>query len=183
MQLLIFWDSSAPAGLELPVSRMISELTNVEVRVCPSPVILNGYVGSRQQTDARAVIDSIDLLKHRRDLPSPVLLFCGTDLFIGESSSVFGLARPLTGSAVVSMARLCNSYYGREDRDDDLVDRMVKEGAHEVGHLLGLDHCPDAACIMHNPITLDDLDRKRKSFCPACREQVAILSFRLDTIE
>jgi predicted Zn-dependent protease len=35
---------------------------------------------------------------------------------------------------------------------------------------------------MNNPITLDDLDRKRKSFCPACREQVAIRSFRVDTI-
>lgn len=182
MQLLIFWDSSAPAGLELPVSRTISELTGMAVRVCESPVILDGYVGLRRQTDARAVIDSIDLMKHREGLPSLVLLFCGTDLFIGGSSSVFGLARPLTGSAVVSSARLCNSYYGRQESDDDLVDRMVKEGAHEAGHLLGLDHCPDPACIMHNPITLDDLDRKKRAFCPDCRGRLDSRVIRVDTL-
>lgn len=62
------------------------------------------------------------------------------------------------------------------------MDRMVKEGAHEAGHLLGLDHCPDAACIMHNPITLDDLDRKRQGFCPECRTRLDCRPVRVDTL-
>ena len=68
---------------------------------------------------------------------------------------------------------LGNEYYGREGNDDDLIDRITKEGAHEVGHLVGLGHCDNTECIMFRPDTLDELDGKKKMFCPACREKLA----------
>jgi archaemetzincin len=74
---------------------------------------------------------------------------------------------------VVSTARLSNEYYGRDLNDDDLIDRITKEGTHEVGHLLGLEHCSDQECIMFKPDTLDELDRKKKMFCITCREDLA----------
>jgi len=49
---------------------------------------------------------------------------------------------------------------------------LFREGAHEVGHLLGLGHCDNPECIMFRPDTLDELDRKKKMFCEACREQL-----------
>jgi len=169
MHLLIFWDSDAPKGLELPVSRMISDLVSLPVKVCHNPLILNGYDGARRQTDARAVLDSVDIFKQRRGIGVPLLLVCGTDLFAEGYVSLFGLARPSSGSAVISTARLENAFYGMYHNDEAVTDRTVKEGAHEVGHLLGLDHCRNPECIMHNPLTLDDLDRKRKAFCTGCK--------------
>jgi archaemetzincin len=74
------------------------------------------------------------------------------------------------GAGVVSTARLSNEYYGMRGSDDDFIDRIVKEGAHEIGHLLGLPHCPDEKCVMFRPDTLDDMDRKKKTVCPTCRE-------------
>jgi len=76
------------------------------------------------------------------------------------------------GAAVVSTARSGNEYYGRDGDDDDLIDRITKEGAHEVGHLLGLGHCSNRECIMFRPITLDEPDRKKKMLCPICRGQL-----------
>jgi archaemetzincin len=73
---------------------------------------------------------------------------------------------------VVSTSRLGNEYYGRPGSDDDYIDRIAKEGAHEIGHLLGLPHCDDRECVMFKPDTLDELDRKKKVLCPACRKQL-----------
>ena len=90
------------------------------------------------------------------------------DLYAPGEEYVFGLARPERGTAVVSTARLHNHFYGRVPCDDDLMDRVAKEGAHEVGHLLGLEHCAERECVMYAPRSLDELDRKRKMVCPAC---------------
>jgi archaemetzincin len=172
MDLLIFWDSGAPGGLGLPVSRLIGDLFSLPARICPNPVILNGYVGSRRQTDARAVLDSLGFFRQRQGVAEPVLLVCGTDLFTEGVTSLFGLARPPSGVAVVSTARLENTFYGLHENEDDLIDRLVKEGAHEIGHLFSLGHCTDPECIMYPPLTLDDLDRKERRFCPECRRML-----------
>jgi len=172
MDLLIFWDSGAPCGLELPVSRFISDLFSVPAFVGANPVVLNGYSGSRRQTDARTVLDSLQLFRQRQGISSPVLLICGNDLFSEGVTSLFGLARPISRVAVVSTVRLDNRFYGISDNEDELIERIVKEGAHEIGHLLGLEHCPDPACIMYQPLTLDDLDRKERVFCEGCRERI-----------
>ena len=172
MDLFIFWDSGAPGGLGLPVSRLISDLFFLPASVGSNPVVMNGYVGSRRQTNARTVLDSLQLFRQRQGIPGPLLLVCGNDLFSEGVTSLFGLARPQSRVAVVSTARLDNRFYGLSEDEDELIDRIVKEGAHEIGHLLGLDHCPDPSCIMYQPLTLDDLDRKERAFCKGCRDRL-----------
>lgn len=180
MDLLIFWDSGAPGGFGLPVSRFIGDLFSLPARVCPNPLILNGYVGSRRQTDARAVLDTLGIFRQRQEIPGPILLVCGTDLFTEGVASLFGLARPHSRVAVVSTARLENSFYGLPECEEDLIDRLVKESAHEIGHLFSLDHCTDPECIMYAPLTLDDLDRKKRRFCPDCRSLLDRAVTRID---
>jgi archaemetzincin len=101
-----------------------------------------------------------------------MLLVVPDDLFTPREEYVFGLARPQHGTAVVSTARLHNRFYGRAASEDDLIDRIAKEGAHEIGHLLGLEHCNEHECVMYAPRSLDELDRKRKMCCPVCVERL-----------
>ena len=61
-----------------------------------------------------------------------------------------------------------NEYYGRHTNDEDLIERIAKEGSHELGHIYGLSHCSNHECIMFNPHTLDELDGKKEEFCPGC---------------
>lgn len=170
MHIHIFWDSGAPEGLQVPVVRNISALAGVQPSVAENPVRLMGYAGEKKQVDAALLLDSVSAYRRRHSIPDPILLVISQDLFIPRHSFVFGLAREREGVAVVSSARLCNSFYGRDPSDDDLIDRLSKEGAHEIGHLLGLTHCSVPECIMFKPDTLAELDCKKKIFCPACQQ-------------
>lgn len=182
MHIHIFWDSQSPAGLQMPVARSISSILGVKTPVCESPVRITGLDMIRKQVDAQALLDSIQVYKRRHGIAEPVLLVVHQDLFRSGNSFVFGLARESVGAGVVSTARLNNEYYGRRASDDDFIDRIVKEGAHEIGHLLGLPHCPDRECVMFKPDTLDELDRKKKILCPSCREHLdRILASQLET--
>ncbi|MBP2641329.1 MAG: putative Zn-dependent protease [Firmicutes bacterium] len=62
--------------------------------------------------------------------------------------------------AVVSTARL-------EDIED-----IGKEACHEVGHLLGLGHCPEN-CLMGTSWTVHSVSRKSGDLCRECREKLA----------
>jgi len=171
MSINILWDQQRPEGIELPVARMIEMILGKETGLVKYPFLVDGYDRDRNQHDAQQILDRMqDTLTRRYEITGPLLLITPRDLYVNGCDFVFGLARPSSSVAVVSTARLRNDYYGRVPDDTDLVDRAAKEGAHELGHLLGLGHCTDPECVMFRPRTLDELDRKRKVLCPACRE-------------
>jgi archaemetzincin len=99
-----------------------------------------------------------------------ILGVTGVDLTVPGLNFVFGLADPRGRGAVISLARLYPEFYGRP-RDPRLFkERALKEAVHELGHILGLGHCPDPACIMFFSNSLADTDRKGPGFCAGCRE-------------
>lgn len=52
--------------------------------------------------------------------------------------------------------------------------RLVKVANHEVGHTLGLDHCPANGCLMADMRgTMKFLDRRSGAFCNHCRRRLA----------
>lgn len=61
-------------------------------------------------------------------------------------------------TAVISLCRLASCADPQARRL-----RTLKEAVHELGHILGLAHCPDAGCVMHFSNALADTDRKGSS--------------------
>lgn len=98
-----------------------------------------------------------------------VLGITNVDLFVPGLNFVFGLADPASRAAVISLARLYPEFYG-QSRDPQLFKaRALKEAVHEIGHIIGLAHCPDPACIMFFSNSLADTDHKGPGFCTQCQ--------------
>ncbi|MDD3574628.1 archaemetzincin family Zn-dependent metalloprotease [Methanospirillum sp.] len=172
MNILIFWDRGAPGGLEVPVTRIISQILDIPAEVCESPILYNGFERGRDQFNASAILSCLDVFSRRNEEKSFILLVTGDDIFRPGNRYVFGLSRPATRTAVISSARLGNEYWGLPPDEMMLIDRLSREGAHEIGHLLHLDHCDNISCIMANPLTLDDLDKKKSMLCSSCQSKI-----------
>lgn len=99
-----------------------------------------------------------------------ILGVTGADLTAPGLNFVFGLADPRGRTAVISLARLYPEFYGQPRDPRRFKARAVKEAVHELGHLLGLGHCPDPACVMSFSNSLSDTDRKGPGFCDHCQD-------------
>ena len=90
------------------------------------------------------------------------------DLYVPGMNFVFGEARCPGHVAVISTRRLKPTPQNQRL----FRDRVLKEAAHEIGHTLGLKHCPDALCVMHFSEHIGDTDRKSAAFCKDCRSDL-----------
>lgn len=102
-----------------------------------------------------------------------LLAVTDVDLFIPILTFVFGEAQLGGRAAVVSTARLGSGPVVTDRRL--LVERLVKEGVHELGHTFGLIHCHDARCVMARSAGLLGVDGKGGSLCPPCRARLGEL--------
>ena len=118
----------------------------------------DAYDAMRKQYHALKIIETI-AQRHRPDSGFNLCLV-QDDIFVDRMNFIFGLADMRIKTAVVSTCRLNGTH---------LIDRLVKEIVHELGHLMGLGHCTDLQCVMHFSNTLSDTDKKTADLCSTCR--------------
>ena len=99
-----------------------------------------------------------------------VLAVTEIDLFVPILKYVFGAAQMEGRCAVISLHRLRPQFYGDEENEQLLLERLVKTALHELGHSLGLTHCRRRTCVMYSSTRIDDTDAKMADFCPTCQE-------------
>ncbi len=105
---------------------------------------------------------------------SRVIGIADVDLYVPRLHFVFGEADVLSGTAIVSLYRLRQEYYGLAPDEALFLERATKEIVHEVGHTFGLGHCPDIRCVMHFSNCLADTDLKEVHFCHKCRPKIIL---------
>ena len=52
-----------------------------------------------------------------------------------------------------------------------LIERLVKEAVHEVGHTVDLTHCDDYACAMAPSHAVEWIDLKEVTLCTSCQSR------------
>lgn len=151
----------------------IERAFGVRTKLGDQPIDLSiAYDPARKQYSSSAIL--LQLIDH---VPADMMKILGitdVDLFVPVLSYVFGEAQLDGIGAVVSVHRLKNSFYGLSEDDERMVERLVKEAVHELGHTFGLFHCNRVGCALNASTYVEDIDQKSEMLCAECRKAIGL---------
>jgi archaemetzincin len=134
------------------INREYPFLKVVNIRNTKLP--LEAYNTARKQYNATLVLSKIEKEK-KTDY---ALILTNSDLYADEMNFIFGEAI-FYSCAVLSIARL------------KTITLIQKEAIHEVGHILGLQHCK-LPCVMTFSNSVYEASKKSDSLCGKCKEKL-----------
>jgi archaemetzincin len=138
------------------------------------PVLERAFDKKRKQYRSNVILSEIQAFAAEKEDLNRVLGIVDVDIFVPELNFVFGEASCPGKAALMSLFRLRSEFYAEPSDDAVFLARAVKEAVHEVGHTLGLRHCPRGSCVMHFSNSIFDTDKKQSLFCDECSLQAAI---------
>lgn len=152
------------------ISSEIQGIYNLRVKVLPGiELTQNEYNLWRKQYDAEKILEKLGKsIGMHIDQTIPCIAITEEDIYYNGLNFVFALEEPLEGVGIVSTFRLREEFYGNAPNFSKLIDRVLKEILHVIGHLSGLDHCKNEECVMSFSPSVKQIDSKEVRFCENC---------------
>ena len=138
------------------------------------PVSKLAFDKKRNQYSSSVILNEVKVYASKSKRFHMVLGVVDVDLFVPELNYVFGEAYTPGRAALISLWRLKPQFYGENAGSTVFMLRALKESIHELGHNLGLQHCPRSLCVMHFSNSIFDTDKKQSLLCDQCYLQAAL---------
>jgi archaemetzincin len=149
----------------------IADAFHMPCEVIPRPLDPElAFHGERQQYHSSELLGRMQYFLNRDSWR--MLGVTSLDLYIPILTFVFGEAQMGGPCAIVSVHRLCQSFYGLPSDPELEGRRLLKEAVHEIGHTLNLAHCDDYQCVMAPSHAVEWIDLKESTLCAACHSQI-----------
>ena len=166
-----------PLGAEIPdadvriVSTALTEFYGLDVKILERVELPKAaWYPPRRRWRAEKLLDFL-----RARLPADgarVLGLTAADISTTkgkiEDWGVMGLGEVPGTAGVISTFR-CHK---RARNDQHARERLAKVAVHEIGHTLGLDHCPVRGCLMEDAEGSVLTSDREYDLCPRCRAQL-----------
>lgn len=160
-------DGVPPLELLDRLAAEAARLLGASCRIEPEPLDISfSYDELRRQAWSTPVL--VRLAERPHAPGSAVVGVTSLDLFVPVFTFIFGEAQMAGQAAIISTCRLRDEFYGLPPNPAWLVERLVKELLHELGHTQGLRHCGDWRCVMSSAHTVERIDVRQAAFCPDC---------------
>ena len=132
----------------------------------------NAYNALRRQYISDIILQELSKVFFRRNY-FRILGLTEANIYTDNLNFIFGQAIMNGCCAVVSIYMLDERNYGREEDNELLLLRTVKECVHELGHTLGLTHCKNPKCVMRFSNSISWVDYKNEDFCYVCKNKIS----------
>ena len=139
------------------------------------PVPQGAFDKKRSQYNSSLLLNEVRVYaaKKQQDFHR-ILGVVDADMYAFGLNYVFGEAYTPGATALVSVWRLKPEFYRDQPNQSLYLLRAQKEAVHELGHTLGVKHCPRSLCAMHFSNSIFDTDKKQNLLCDECYLQAAI---------
>ncbi len=167
--------------VEAGISFIFWEDYELDINRIPEEVL------QRTEFNERNQIDISSLIKLFRSSVKPEssvidIIFLSSDIYYKDKEYIFAATHIPSKTIVISLCRLSRTYdLGGFTDENTLRTRVFKEILHELGHLLGLDHCNDEKCVMSFSPNLRALDDKLPFFCRVCVDRLKAMGYKVFT--
>jgi len=170
----------APVGLVPPqvldwIEEAAGEWFTFPIRRLPAMAIpVGAFDAARGQY--RSVEIMMALARAAPEEAARLLGVTEADLSIPMLTFLFGHAQLNGRTALISLCRLRQEFYGLPPDETLLRERAIKEMLHEMGHTFGLTHCGNAQCAMSVSTHIQFVDAKDARYCANCGTRIAAAS-------